>query len=264
LTAIARHRNADTCPANHPTHDCSSACNSDPATGGGDRVACGGVAGAVGWAPPPAAASLLIIADIAALVDPQHRDHATATLLARTAGGPVRVTATAADRLLCDGTWRLIFTDGAEIIAVAPTQQKVPVDLKAMVTARDLHCRFPGCQTPAPACDIHHLTARQSGGATTLENLAAICPQHHHAIHDGGWTATRHPDDTLTFTRRRTTIATLPATQRHLTPPIPPPTGRPPRRQTRRPTPPPPPLTHTTPQQARGSPPQPQPEPLPF
>ena len=34
----------------------------------------------------------------------------------------MHLTAAAADRLMCDATWRLIFTDGAEIIGVAPTQ----------------------------------------------------------------------------------------------------------------------------------------------
>jgi len=35
------------------------------------------------------------VVDIAALADPRHRDHATATLLAKTAGGPVHLTAAA-------------------------------------------------------------------------------------------------------------------------------------------------------------------------
>ena len=104
--------------------------------------------------------------DIAALADPRHRDHAIATLLAKTAGGPVHLTAAAADRLMCDGTWRLIFTNGAEIIGVPPTQPK------SRSTSKPWSLPATSCRFPAPACDIHLLIARHHDGPTTLDNLA--------------------------------------------------------------------------------------------
>ena len=64
---------------------------------------------------------------------------------------------------------------------------------------RDRHCRFPGCQQPAAACDVHHIVRRVRGGRTQLTNLACSVRFHHLiAIHQWGWTITLHPDATVT------------------------------------------------------------------
>jgi hypothetical protein len=75
----------------------------------------------------------------------------------------------------------------------------IPVHLRRAVTLRDRHCRFPGCEQPPAACDIHHIIHRDDGGPTSLDNLLMLCRFHHHiAIHRWGWTITLHPDATTT------------------------------------------------------------------
>ena len=82
---------------------------------------------------------------------------------------------------------------------VAGTFDTIPVHLRRAVRNRDRHCRFPGCDMPAAACDVHHLKHRQHGGRHALTNLALFCRFHHHiAIHRWGWHVTLHPDGTTT------------------------------------------------------------------
>ncbi len=77
----------------------------------------------------------------------------------------------------------------------------IPVHLRRAVTARDRHCRFPGCHQPPAACHPHHLIPRARGGPTSLANLLSLCAFHHLiAIHRWGWRITLHPDGTTTAT----------------------------------------------------------------
>jgi hypothetical protein len=120
----------------------------------------------------------------------------------------------------------------------------VSATLRAALVVRDGGCRFPGCTQPVERCDTHHIIPVAVGGATTLPNLVLVCRDHHHAIHDSAWHATLHPDATMTFTRRGTTLTSQPRTRQHPTPTQPPPPGRP--RRTSR---------------SRGQPPEPEPRP---
>ncbi len=75
----------------------------------------------------------------------------------------------------------------------------IPVHLRRAVRKRDRHCRFPGCDQPAAACDVHHIVHRKDGGRHALTNLLLLCRFHHLiAIHRWGWTITLHPDGTTT------------------------------------------------------------------
>jgi hypothetical protein len=79
------------------------------------------------------------------------------------------------------------------------TFDTIPVHLRRAVRKRDQHCRFPGCDLPPAACDIHHLVHRKDGGRHALTNLTMLCRFHHLiAIHRWGWTLTLHPDGTTT------------------------------------------------------------------
>ena len=154
-----------------------------------------------------------------------------AVLLARV-GGPVELTGADIRRLLCNPSYRLVFTHGARVIGSTVAHPKVSATLTAAVTVRDVTCRFPACGQPAGVCEVHHLTHVADGGPTVLDNLALVCRDHHKAIHDGGWTTTLQPDDTITFTRHGRTLVSLPRVQRRITPTGPPPPGRPHRRHT--------------------------------
>jgi Domain of unknown function (DUF222) len=82
---------------------------------------------------------------------------------------------------------------------VGKATDTIPPHLRRAVIVRDRTCRFPGCQQPAAACDIHHVIWRARGGRTQLVNLVLLCRFHHLiAIHRWGWTITLHPDATVT------------------------------------------------------------------
>jgi len=69
------------------------------------------------------------------------------------------------------------------------------------VTARDRHCRFPGCAQPPAACQPHHIVPRSQGGPTSLTNLLLLCTFHHLiAVHRWGWGIVLLPDGTVTAT----------------------------------------------------------------
>ncbi|MGH3227428.1 MAG: DUF222 domain-containing protein [Streptosporangiaceae bacterium] len=76
----------------------------------------------------------------------------------------------------------------------------VPAAIRRAVILRDQHCRWAGgCDQPASACEVHHVTHLADGGTTSVDGCALYCFFHHHvAIHQWGWTVTLHPDGTTT------------------------------------------------------------------
>jgi hypothetical protein len=75
------------------------------------------------------------------------------------------------------------------VLSVGRDSYAVPADLKRFVILRDGTCRFPGCGRSARECEIDHTVAWAAGGGTSHDNLAALCPNHHHLKHETGWTA---------------------------------------------------------------------------
>jgi hypothetical protein len=76
----------------------------------------------------------------------------------------------------------------------------IPAAIRRAVILRDQHCRWAGgCDQPASACEVHHVTHLADGGKTSVQDCALYCWFHHHvAIHEWGWTVTLHPDGTTT------------------------------------------------------------------
>ena len=99
----------------------------------------------------------------------------------------------------------------------------IPAAIRRAVILRDQHCRWAGgCDQPAAACEVHHVTHLADGGVTSVDGCALYCFFHHHvAIHQWGWTVTLHPDGTTTA-RSPDGTKTL-----HSHRPNPPPTARP-------------------------------------
>lgn len=59
--------------------------------------------------------------------------------------------------------------------------------LRRSVMRRDQgRCRFPGC-TRQHRLNVHHIVFWEHGGRTDAENLIVLCPAHHAAIHQRGW-----------------------------------------------------------------------------
>jgi hypothetical protein len=112
--------------------------------------------------------------------------------------GPV--TADTARRLAERGTWRRLLTDPTgRLLDYGTTTYRAPADLTRHLHARDRVCGFPGCNIPAHRCDLDHTTPYPKG-PTNPANMGALCRRHHRAKHHAGWTLTRTPDGTPTWT----------------------------------------------------------------
>jgi Domain of unknown function (DUF222) len=76
----------------------------------------------------------------------------------------------------------------------------IPAAIRRAVILRDQHCRWAGgCDQPASACEVHHVTHLADGGTTSVDGCALYCFFHHHvAIHQWGWKVTLNPDGTTT------------------------------------------------------------------
>lgn len=96
------------------------------------------------------------------------------------------------DRLLCDATISRIVTDPAgRPLDVGRATSVWPVAIRRAIIARDRHCRWPGCEMPAPWCDAHHFEHWEDGGETNVENGLLLCRRHHSFLHaHANWTTT--------------------------------------------------------------------------
>ena len=93
-----------------------------------------------------------------------------------------------------------------------PEPQYTPSQaLTDFVRARDLTCRWPGCDVPATHCDCDHTIPYVQGGPTHAGNLKCYCRTHHLMKTFWGWSEKQLADGTL--------ILTSPAGDTHVTTP---------------------------------------------
>ena len=76
----------------------------------------------------------------------------------------------------------------------------IPAAIRHAVILRDQHCRWTGgCDQPAVACEVHHVTHKADGGKTSVTDCILFCTFHHQVmIHRMGWTVVLNPDGTTT------------------------------------------------------------------
>jgi hypothetical protein len=115
----------------------------------------------------------------------------------------VAITAGDARRLAC----------GAGLVPAVLDGKSMPLDLgrsrrlhdrtqrRAYALVHDT-CAVAGCQRPFAWCEIHHIVAWGSGGATNLDNGLPLCGHHHRRAHDTRFDLRRRPDGEWTFHRR--------------------------------------------------------------
>jgi hypothetical protein len=76
---------------------------------------------------------------------------------------------------------------------------------------------------PFEDCQIHHVIPWEAGGFTDLANLAPLCSQDHHLVHEGGWKLSLTPERVATWTRPDGTVfhigSTIDRAPRGVTPP---------------------------------------------
>ena len=72
-------------------------------------------------------------------------------------------------------------TDSGEVCRheQAVAGYRIPGRLRALVEARDQHCRYPICRRPAAQCDLDHTVPYDQGGLTCRCNLSGGCRRHH-------------------------------------------------------------------------------------
>jgi len=77
-----------------------------------------------------------------------------------------------------------------QVLGVDAKNYRPPADLQQWVRLRDGTCRFPGCTRRSVEADIDHNAEWSGGGATTANNLNALCRRHHTLKTVGAFTAT--------------------------------------------------------------------------
>ncbi|WP_156891304.1 HNH endonuclease signature motif containing protein, partial [Agromyces subbeticus] len=81
------------------------------------------------------------------------------------------------------------------------TNYRPPADLKRWLQVRDGTCRFPDCNRNATRSDLdHNRDWHADTGPTNHDNLAHLCPLHHHLKHETSWTLRHLPGATLEWT----------------------------------------------------------------
>jgi hypothetical protein len=90
------------------------------------------------------------------------------------------------EAVLCDARISRLLLDphGTVLSLESLTDAITPAQRKA-VSTRDRHCIARGCTRPPAFCDVHHLTHREHGGSTSVENLVLLCRRHHVLWHRG-------------------------------------------------------------------------------
>ena len=72
--------------------------------------------------------------------------------------------------------------------------------LADFVRARDLTCRFPGCDVPAWCCELDHTIPHAQGGKTHAANIKCYCKLHHLLKTFWSWHEQQLADGTLILT----------------------------------------------------------------
>jgi Domain of unknown function (DUF222)/HNH endonuclease len=103
-------------------------------------------------------------------------------------------------RLLCDCVLSRVFMEGSVVLEAGRPSRAIPIHLRRLVIARDRHCRYPGCDSPAAWSEVHHLIYWEHDGQHELSNLVLLCSRHHHRVHSHNETLTLHPDGQLDVT----------------------------------------------------------------
>jgi hypothetical protein len=104
----------------------------------------------------------------------------------------VPVSSKTVERLACDSSIARILLDSESVVIdVGRSKRVVSEPMRRALTARDGHCRWPGCERPASWSAAHHVVHWIHGGTTDLDNLILLCHRHHWMVHEGNWQIVR-------------------------------------------------------------------------
>lgn len=99
------------------------------------------------------------------------------------------IPASVAREIASDARWKRFITEPitGNLLDYGRERYEPPQALKDFLIARDRTCRFPGCRRSAILSDLDHAQSWDSGGATSSENLGALCRRHHKLKTHYGW-----------------------------------------------------------------------------
>jgi hypothetical protein len=81
----------------------------------------------------------------------------------------------------------IVFGSAREVAAYGSGHRIATAAQRQALAARDRGCSFPGCDVPPAWTEAHHVIEFQSGGATSVDNLALLCGYHHREFEKIGW-----------------------------------------------------------------------------
>ena len=90
------------------------------------------------------------------------------------------------ERKACSGEMRLLVTgDDGEALYLGQSRRLFsPAQKKILIAKAGGRCEFPGCTTPAPFLEAHHVAwFTRDGGPTDIGNGIMLYSHHHHHIH---------------------------------------------------------------------------------
>ena len=90
-------------------------------------------------------------------------------------------------RLLCDASTRIMVHGEGSPLDLGRSGRHASQKQRRALKTRDGCCRFPGC-TQTRRLIPHHVRWWSHGGETELDNLVLVCPAHHRAVHEVGYT----------------------------------------------------------------------------
>lgn len=106
-----------------------------------------------------------------------------------------------ARQLAADGNWQRMVTDpvSGHLLDFGQRTYRPPIALARYLRARDVTCRFPGCNRRARRADLDHAQPWNAGGATSAANMGGLCRRHHNGKTHGRWSVKSHADGGATF-----------------------------------------------------------------
>jgi hypothetical protein len=111
--------------------------------------------------------------------------------------GPI--TAEYARELAQNATWRRMITDEHGHVLEVDRRRFASPALTRHIRLRDRICRQPGCNRSADKAQIDHTTRHRDGGATALDNTAALCLKHNLLRERTTWDSRQPIPGTLVF-----------------------------------------------------------------
>lgn len=103
-------------------------------------------------------------------------------------------------RLACDAGITPVVMGGDSLpLDVGRTKRVATAAQRKALRAMYRTCAHPKCNRRFNWCRMHHITFWEFGGLTCIENLLPLCDEHHHEVHEGGWTLTMTPDRVCTW-----------------------------------------------------------------